>query len=164
MRADGNYLVDVLPGMVTAPLGFGLAMPALMTLGMADSKPEDAGVTSGLFNTAQQVGGAVGLAVISTAVSARTGTLLDGGQSQVEALTGGFRLGYGVAAGLAAAALIIAIAVIKTRKASDTEAEPVPVAVGEKPKRPGPPSTADGGPGRSRVKGRPRPAWQPRPR
>ncbi|HEY1093544.1 MAG TPA: MFS transporter [Glycomyces sp.] len=130
MRADGNYLVDVLPGMVTAPLGFGLAMPALMTLGMADSKPEDAGVTSGLFNTAQQVGGAVGLAVISTAVSARTGSLLDGGESQAEALTGGFRLGYGVAAGLAAAALLIAITVINARKASAAEAEPVPVAVG----------------------------------
>jgi EmrB/QacA subfamily drug resistance transporter len=129
MRADGNYLVDVLPGMVTAPLGFGLAMPALMTLGMADSKPEDAGVTSGLFNTAQQVGGAVGLAVISTAVSARTGTLLDGGSAQAEALTGGFRLGYGVAAGLAAAALVIAFTMIKARKAAAIEVEPVQVAI-----------------------------------
>jgi EmrB/QacA subfamily drug resistance transporter len=130
MRADGNYLADVLPGMITAPLGFGLAMPALMTLGMADSRPEDAGVTSGLFNTAQQVGGAVGLAVISTAVSARTGTLLEGGAVQAEALTGGFRLGYGIAAGLAAAALLIAVTVIKARKAQDSAAEPVPVAVG----------------------------------
>ncbi|HEX2145412.1 MAG TPA: MFS transporter [Glycomyces sp.] len=127
MRADGNYLADVLPGMVTAPLGFGLAMPALMTLGMADSRPEDAGVTSGLFNTAQQVGGAVGLAVISTAVSARSGTLLDGGAVEAEALTGGFRLGYGVAAGLAAAALVIAFTMIKARKAP--AAEPMPVAV-----------------------------------
>jgi MFS family permease len=130
MRADGNYLVDVLPGMITAPLGFGLAMPALMTLGMADSKPEDAGVTSGLFNTAQQVGGAVGLAVISTAVSARTGSLLEGGAAQAEALTGGFRLGYGVAAGLAAAALLIAVTVINARKVSETEVEPASVAIG----------------------------------
>ena len=129
MRADGNYLVDVLPGMVTAPLGFGLAMPALMTLGMADSKPEDAGVTSGLFNTAQQVGGAVGLAVISTAVSARTGTLLDGGETQAEALTGGFRLGYGVAAGLGLVALVIAFTMIKARKETAVEAEPVTVAI-----------------------------------
>ncbi len=129
MRADGNYLVDVLPGMVTAPLGFGLAMPALMTLGMADSKPEDAGVTSGLFNTAQQVGGAVGLAVISTAVSARTGTLLDGGETQAEALTGGFRLGYGVAAGLGVVALVIAFTMIKARKETVVEAEPVTIAI-----------------------------------
>jgi EmrB/QacA subfamily drug resistance transporter len=129
MRADGNYLADVLPGMVTAPLGFGLAMPALMTLGMADSKPEDAGVTSGLFNTAQQVGGAVGLAVISTAVSARTGNLLESGTAQAEALTAGFRLGYWVAAGLAAAALFIAVTVIKARKGAEAPAE-MPVAVG----------------------------------
>jgi EmrB/QacA subfamily drug resistance transporter len=127
MRPDGSYLVDVLPGMVIAPLGFGITMPALMTLGMADSKPEDAGVTSGLFNTAQQVGGAVGLAVISTVVSARTAALLDGGQTEAEALTGGFRLGYGVAAGMAAAALVIAFAVIKARKAPADA--PVPVAV-----------------------------------
>lgn len=128
MRADGNYAVDVLPGMVTAPLGFGIAIPALMTLGMADAAPEDAGVTSGLFNTSQQVGGAIGLAVISTAVSARTAALAEGGASRAEALTGGFRLGYGVAAGLAAAALVVAFTVIKARKAP--EAEPAPVAIG----------------------------------
>ncbi|MQM25915.1 MFS transporter [Glycomyces albidus] len=129
MRPDGSYLVDVLPGMITAPLGFGLTMPALMTLGMADSKPEDAGVTSGLFNTAQQVGGAVGLAVISTAVAARTDALLDGGAAQAEALTGGFRLGYGVAAVMVAVALIVAIAVIRVRSTEAARAEPVPAAV-----------------------------------
>ncbi|WP_030160001.1 DHA2 family efflux MFS transporter permease subunit [Glycomyces sp. NRRL B-16210] len=128
MRADGNYLADVLPGMVTAPLGFGIAIPALMTLGMADAAPEDAGVTSGLFNTSQQVGGAIGLAVISTAVAARTTALAEGGASRAEALTGGFRLGYGVAAGLAAAALVVAFTVIRARKAP--EAEPVPAAIG----------------------------------
>jgi len=122
MRADGNYLMDVLPGMITAPLGFGLAMPGLMTLGMADSRPEDAGVTSGLFNTAQQVGGAVGLAVISTAVSARTTSLLDGGAAQAEALTGGFRIGYYVAATMTVIALVIAVTVIKARKAAAVDA------------------------------------------
>lgn len=129
MRPDGSYLVDVLPGMVTAPLGFGLTMPALMTLGMADSKPEDAGVTSGLFNTAQQVGGAVGLAVISTAVASRTDALLDGGAAQVEAVTGGFQLGYTVAAVMVAVALIVAITVIRVRNTEAAQAEPVPVAI-----------------------------------
>lgn len=130
VRADGSYLWDVLPGMVTATLGFGITMPALMTLGMADSKPEDAGVTSGLFNTAQQVGGAVGLAVLSTAVSARTQSLLEGGAVQAEALAGGFRLGYGVAAGFVAAALVIAVTVMRSRSSEAAAAEPVPVAIG----------------------------------
>ncbi|MFB9659922.1 MFS transporter [Glycomyces mayteni] len=128
MRADGAYLTDVLPGMVTAPLGFGLTMPALMTLGMADSRPEDAGVTSGLFNTAQQVGGAVGLAVISTAVSARTAGLLDGGAAQAEALTAGYRLGYTIAAAMVAVAFLVAVAVIRVRKTEAAQAEPVPAA------------------------------------
>ncbi|MEU6857443.1 MFS transporter [Glycomyces sp. NPDC046736] len=127
MRADGSYLVDVLPGMITTPLGFGLTMPALMTLGMAGSKPEDAGVTSGLFNTAQQVGGAVGLAVLSTAVSSRTASLLDGGAAQAEALAGGFRVGYGIAAGFVALALVIAVTVMRSR-AESAEPAPVPVA------------------------------------
>ncbi|SDD74736.1 MFS transporter [Glycomyces harbinensis] len=132
MRADGSFLVDVLPGMVTAPLGFGLAMPALMTLGMADSRPEDAGVTSGLFNTAQQVGGAVGLAVASTVVAARSGALQDQGASTAEALTGGFRAGYLVGTAFALIALVIVITVIKARKpeAADAEnVEAVPAAV-----------------------------------
>ncbi|RRS01602.1 MFS transporter [Glycomyces terrestris] len=129
MRPDGSYLVDVLPGMITAPLGFGLTMPALMTLGMADSRPEDAGVTSGLFNTAQQVGGAVGLAVISTAVASRSTALLDGGAAQAEALTAGYRLGYTIAAVMVAVALVVAVTVIRTRTTAAAQAEPVPVAV-----------------------------------
>lgn len=123
MRADGSYATDVLPGMVTAPFGLGLAMPALMSLGMSDSRPEDAGVTSGLFNTAQQVGGAVGLAVLSTVVSARTRTLLDEGASTAEALTGGYRTAYAVAAGFVAVGLIVAATVLKVRKIEDAEPE-----------------------------------------
>ncbi|WP_035737570.1 MFS transporter [Glycomyces arizonensis] len=123
MRADGSYAVDVLPGMLTAPLGFGLAMPALMSLGMSDSRPEDAGVTSGLFNTAQQVGGAVGLAVLSTVVASRTDGLLAQGHSTAEALTGGYRIGYTVAAVFAAAGLLIAVTVLKVRKAESAEPE-----------------------------------------
>ncbi|MCC3761627.1 MFS transporter [Glycomyces sp. TRM65418] len=130
MRADGSYLVDVLPGMITAPLGFGITMPALMTLGMADSKPEDAGVTSGLFNTAQQVGGAMGLAVLSTAVATRTGALTEGGAAHAEALTGGFRVGYAVAAVFVALAFVIAVTVLRTRRREAATVEPVPVAIG----------------------------------
>jgi EmrB/QacA subfamily drug resistance transporter len=128
MRADGAYLTDVLPGMITAPLGFGLTMPALMTLGMAGSKPEDAGVTSGLFNTAQPVGGAIGLAVLSTAVSARTAALLDGGATEAEALAGGFRLGYGVAGVFVVIALVIAVTVLRARRTAPLDPAPVPVA------------------------------------
>ncbi|THV22870.1 MFS transporter [Glycomyces paridis] len=128
MRADGTYLADVLPGMISAPLGFGLTMPALMTLGMAGSRPEDAGVTSGLFNTAQQVGGAVGLAVLSTVVAARTAGLAEGGASEAEALAGGFRLGYGVAGVFVAVALVIAATLMRPRREAPV-AEPVPAGV-----------------------------------
>lgn len=123
MRAGGSYTIDVLPGVLTVPLGFGLAMPVLMSLGMSDSRPEDAGVTSGLFNTAQQAGGAVGLAVLSAAVASRTDGLLDRGHSTAEALTGGYRVGYAIAAGFIALAFVLAVLTLKARVRRQDEPE-----------------------------------------
>lgn len=122
-RAGGSYTIDVLPGVLTVPLGFGLAMPALMSLGMSDSRPEDAGVTSGLFNTAQQAGGAVGLAVLSAAVASRADGLLDRGHSTAEALTGGYRVGYAIAAGFIALAFVLAVLTLKARARRQDEPE-----------------------------------------
>ncbi|WP_460497900.1 hypothetical protein [Glycomyces tarimensis] len=88
---------------------------------MSDSRPEDAGVTSGLFNTAQQVGGAVGLAVLSTVVAARTRSLLDDGASAAEAMTGGYRLGFVFAAAFAALGLVVAASMLRVRKVEPLE-------------------------------------------
>jgi hypothetical protein len=127
MRADGSYAVDVLPGMVTAPLGFGLTMPALMSLGMSDSRPEDAGVTSGLFNTAQQVGGSIGLAAVVAIATARTtGTLADGERVAAVALTDGYRAGMLTAAAVALAASLLT-AVLLPRRAADAAPIPEPM-------------------------------------
>lgn len=127
--ADGSYAVDLLPALLLLPVGFGVTMPALMSLGMADSSPEDAGVTSGLFNTAQQVGGAVGLAVLSTAVASRTQVLLAEGVGTAEALTGGYRTGYGIATGFVVAGLVIAATLLKVQRASsEVAAAPVEAA------------------------------------
>lgn len=128
IRAEGAYAADVLGAMIALAAGFSVTMPALMSLGMADSRPEDAGVTSGLFNTAQQVGGAVGLAVLSTAVAARTRTLLDQGAAEAEALTGGYRLSYALAAGFVAIALLIAATALKPRASATAEPAAAPVA------------------------------------
>ncbi|HEX5115478.1 MAG TPA: DHA2 family efflux MFS transporter permease subunit [Pseudonocardiaceae bacterium] len=100
----GTYLVDVLPATVVMGLGFGVAMPALTGLGMSDVAAEDSGVASGLFNTTQQIGGALGL----TALSAVANT-------QGPALTSGYRLVFAVAAGLVIAAIAVALLVSRTR-------------------------------------------------
>ncbi|MFG3507806.1 MFS transporter [Streptomyces sp. NPDC047821] len=109
---QANYVVDLLPVMLLAA-GFGLALPALTTLGMSDAGEDDAGLASGLFNTTQQVGMALGVAVLSTLAASRTDALLAGGSGRAEALTGGYRLAFAVGTGLLVAALAVAATVLR---------------------------------------------------
>ncbi|GAA2465487.1 MFS transporter [Streptomyces lavendulocolor] len=110
VRAD--YVVDLLPVMLLAA-GFGLALPALTALGMSDAGEDDAGLASGLFNTTQQIGMALGVAVLSTLASSRTESLLAAGSGRAEALTGGYRLAFGVGTGLLVAAFAVALTVLR---------------------------------------------------
>ena len=73
----------------------------------------DAGVASGLVNTTQQVGAALGVAVLSTLAAARAGHLLAAGRPPAVALTGGYHVTFAVGAGLAAVALVLAAAVLR---------------------------------------------------
>lgn len=111
---DANYTTDVLPLMLLAA-GFGLALPALTSLGMSDAGEEDAGLASGLFNTTQQIGMAVGVAVLSTLAASRSERLLAGGAGGAEALTGGYHLAFGVGAGLLVTAFVVAYVVLRPR-------------------------------------------------
>ncbi|MFD0901066.1 MFS transporter [Actinomadura sediminis] len=106
------YAADLLPPMLLIA-GGGLVMPALTGLAMSGARPEDAGLASGLFNTAQQIGMAIGVAVLSTLAAARTDTLLAAGDTAATALTGGYRLAFGVAAALLAAAIAVAALVLR---------------------------------------------------
>jgi EmrB/QacA subfamily drug resistance transporter len=105
---DGRYATDVLPSLLVLGLGAGLALPAVTTLAMSGATPEDSGLASGLANTTQQVGGALGLAVLTTVATARSNHLAATGQDGAAALTGGYHLAFGVGAGLVVAALVIA--------------------------------------------------------
>ena len=72
LPVDGSYVVDVAPAMVLTGLGAGLGFPALTGMAMSAATPADSGVASGLYNTTVQVGGAIGLAVLSTLATSRT--------------------------------------------------------------------------------------------
>jgi EmrB/QacA subfamily drug resistance transporter len=115
-----SYPVDVLPAMLLLGAGGGLTLPALMTLGMADATPEDSGLASGMFNMTQQVGGALGLAVLTTLAASRTQRLLAGGHSQAVALTGGYRLAFAVGAALVVSGILLATLVLRTRRAASS--------------------------------------------
>ncbi|HWI73166.1 MAG TPA: DHA2 family efflux MFS transporter permease subunit [Baekduia sp.] len=104
---DAGYALDLLPALLGMGVGFGLASPALTTLAMAGVAPADAGLASGLVNTTQQIGAALGLAVLATVSATHTAGLLADGTARADALTSGYRVAFAVATGfvLAAAAL-----------------------------------------------------------
>jgi MFS family permease len=105
----GSYLRDVLPVMVLLGVGVGSSFPALMTLAMSGAPREDAGLASGLVNTAAQVGGALGLAVLATLSSTRSGELVRTGKPIAVALTDGYHLAFVVGAVLVLAAIAVAV-------------------------------------------------------
>jgi EmrB/QacA subfamily drug resistance transporter len=115
---DANYLVDFFPSTVLMGVGAGLAFPAMMTLAMSDATEDDSGVASGLVNTTQQVGGALGLAVLATLATTHTNGLLAQGETAVEAMNSGYRLAFGVAAGLVAVAVVLAVTVLRQPRES----------------------------------------------
>jgi EmrB/QacA subfamily drug resistance transporter len=108
----GSYAGYLLPTMLLVG-GGGLVLPAMTSLGMSAASPADAGVVSGLFNTTQQVGAALGVAALSTLAAARSNDLRVGGHSAAYALTGGYHLAFGVGAGLIAAAFVLAILIVR---------------------------------------------------
>ena len=78
LPVHGSYVGDLLVGLMPMSIGMGLAFVPITLLGTGGVKGEDAGLASGLFNTAQQVGGSLGLAILSTLAASQTSSLLHG--------------------------------------------------------------------------------------
>jgi EmrB/QacA subfamily drug resistance transporter len=117
----GSYLRDVLPTLVLLGAGAGASFPALMTLAMADIEPSEAGLASGLVNTSAQVGGALGLAVLATLAATRSHALAAHAHGGVDALTGGYHLGFLVAALLMLAAVVVGLVALKPERRSEPD-------------------------------------------
>ena len=106
--------------MLLLGIGAGLAFPALMSLAMSGATPSESGLASGLFHTTQQVGAALGLAVLATLATTRTGDLRAGGATPDAALTGGYHLAFGIGALLVAAALVLAVTLLRPESQAAT--------------------------------------------
>jgi EmrB/QacA subfamily drug resistance transporter len=120
---DGDYVTHVLPVMVLLGVGAGLAFPALMTLAMSGVQPQEAGLASGLVNTTAQVGGALGLAVLATLATTRTGELTATGQPLDAALNGGYHLAFTIGALLIGVAILVGIVVLQSDPKPDAVAD-----------------------------------------
>ncbi len=107
--ATSAYATSLLPGFILFGAGIiSIGVPAQIAA-VAEVRERDAGAASGVINACYQVGGALGLAVISTIADSRVTHLLADGSSQAHALTSGFQLGIVIAAAIAAVNLIVAL-------------------------------------------------------
>jgi len=105
---EADYAVDVLPAILPLGVGFGLAFPSLMALGMSGATEHDSGLTSGLLMTTEQVGGALGLSVLASLSASQTNGLLAASVAEPAALTNGYRLSFAIGAVLVLVALVVA--------------------------------------------------------
>jgi EmrB/QacA subfamily drug resistance transporter len=110
---DGSFVADVLPSMILLGLGAGMAFNPVLLAAMGDVDPTEAGLASGIVNTAFMMGGALGLAVLASLAASRTDTLLAAGDTQLESLAGGYHLAFLVGALFAATAAAVGAALLR---------------------------------------------------
>ena len=125
---DGTFVVDVLPSMILLGIGAGIAFNPVLLAAMSDVEPQEAGLASGVVNTAFMMGGALGLAVLASLADSRATSLLADGDSALTALTGGYHLSFVVGALFALAAAAIGAGLLRNAPmtAHAPEAEPEP--------------------------------------
>ena len=120
VHAHGSYSNDVLGPSLIVALGLGFCFVPLTILAVSGTTDADAGLASGLINTAEQVGGAIGLAVLATVATSRTDTLLraaHGAHSALPgALTDGFSRAFIVGAGFAVLGIVLALLFVQNSR------------------------------------------------
>ena len=128
VSVDGSYLGDLLPGFLLIGVGMGFSFVPISIAALAGVEGPEAGLASGLINTSQQIGGALGLALLTTVATTRTSDLAGDAAPTAADLTSGFSLAFWVAAGFALASLITTLIVVRQKDlpAVGTEPEPVP--------------------------------------
>jgi EmrB/QacA subfamily drug resistance transporter len=120
LPTHGTYLRDLLPTIVVVSIGMGMTFVPLTLLATTNVQAEDAGLASGLFNTSQQVGGALGLAILSTLAASRTSNLLPHPAlasiaMHGAALTKGYHVAFAVGAAMLIGALVVLAVTIRKR-------------------------------------------------
>jgi EmrB/QacA subfamily drug resistance transporter len=112
----GSYGTNILGPSLLAAVGLGLSFVPVTIAAVTGTEPREAGLASGLINTSQQVGGALGLAILATVANSRTQSLFHAGVHNASvALTKGFDRAFLVGAGFAIAGALLAAVLISSR-------------------------------------------------
>jgi EmrB/QacA subfamily drug resistance transporter len=126
ISVDGTYASDLLGGYLLFGFGLAFAFIPVSIAALAGVGPREAGLASGLLNTAQQVGGAVGVAIATSVWVSHSTHLLETGSSQPAALTGGYALAFWVIAGISATGAVAALVLVKNEIPGVEEAQSSP--------------------------------------
>src|SRR3954452_17404794 len=113
VSVDGSYLADLLPGFLLVDVGLGFSFVPISIAALAGIHAREAGLASGLFNTSQQIGGALGIALLSTIATSRTSDAVAAGTAVPSALVHGFTGAFVVGAGIAAVGVLAALTLIR---------------------------------------------------
>jgi EmrB/QacA subfamily drug resistance transporter len=113
VSVGGSYLGDLLPGFLLIALGLGFSFVPISIAALAGVQPAEAGLASGLINTSQQIGGALGIAALSTIATSRTDDALASGSSQAVALVDGFQGAFLAGVILAALGVLATLTLIR---------------------------------------------------
>jgi EmrB/QacA subfamily drug resistance transporter len=125
VSVEGSYLRDLLPGFLILGVGIGFSFVPISIAALAGVKPAEAGLASGLINTSQQIGGALGIAALSTIATTHTQDSVRSGAALPVALVDGFQDAFLAGAIVAALGIIAALTLIR-RQELEVEVVPEP--------------------------------------
>jgi EmrB/QacA subfamily drug resistance transporter len=129
VSVGGSYVSDLLAGFILIGVGLGFSFVPVSIAALAGISGREAGLASGLINTSQQIGGALGLAILVTVSTTRTESLLEDGVPAPQALTEGFGIAFWVAAGFAIVSVLATFLVLRRQDLAVTSGEPSPATV-----------------------------------
>jgi len=126
---DGSYPTDLLPGFLMVGVGIPFSFIPITIAALSGVADREAGLASGLLNTTQQIGGAIGVAVISTVAFTHFETLVAEGNPPPVALTEGFQWGFWLTASIWATGLVAAAVLIRRMEIPAVDEAPSPAGI-----------------------------------
>ncbi len=129
ISVGGSFTNDLLPGFLGLGIGLGFSFVPISIAALGGVKGPEAGLASGLINTSQQIGGALGVAILTTVATTHAASLVDSGSSRVVADTAGYAAAFWVASAFAAVAFVMTFVLLKRDdlRVEDMETAPAPV-------------------------------------
>ena len=123
VSVGGSYLTDLLPGFLLIGVGLGFSFVPISIAALAGVQDHEAGLASGLINTSQQIGGALGIAALSAIATSTTSDAVSTGTEVSFALTDGFQAAFIVGAAVAFVGVLVALFVVDRRDLVQENAE-----------------------------------------